>query len=394
MSFKRNMPVMYAMAVLQGMIFYGPIATLYRQAAGINVFQIAQIEAVSLILCVALEVPWGMLADRIGYKRTLLISCGLYFVSKIIFWRADGYLMFLSERVILAVAVSGISGVDTGILYLSSGESSARRAFGIYNNCATAGLLLASSVYALFIGQNYRLAGLLTVVSYGLAAALTLLLREVKPLSRARRAPGDFARLLKGLLRDRRLLMLLAGVSLLNESQQMVSVFLSQLQYVRAGISARAMGIAYLTVTLAGLLGGFSDRLTRRVGERRLGALLFALCACAFAVLAASGQALVSVAGVVVARVGASLLQPLQMAVQNRRVQTDDRATALSMNALLMNGVAIPVNLALGGAADVCLPLSLALAAGLCAVGLALFLLAMRRDCAPERLYGKARPLV
>ena len=36
MSFKRNLPVMYAMAVLQGMIFYGPIATLYRKAAGID----------------------------------------------------------------------------------------------------------------------------------------------------------------------------------------------------------------------------------------------------------------------------------------------------------------------------------------------------------------------
>ena len=394
MSFKRNLPVMYAMAVLQGMIFYGPIATLYRKAAGVSVFQISQIEVVSLILCVALEVPWGMLADRIGYKRTLLISCGLYFVSKIVFWRADGYLMFLIERVILAVAVTGISGVDTSILYLSSGEVGARRAFGIYNNCNIIGLLLASGVYALFIGEDYRLAGLLTVFSYGLAAALALLLREVKPDAPARRAPGDFARLLRELLRDWRLLMLLAGVSLLNESQQMVTVFLSQLQYVRAGIAPRAMGVIYLVMTLVGLLGGLSDRLTRRVGQRRFGVVLFALCAAAFAALAASGQAWVSVAGVLVARGSFSLLQPLQMEAQNSRVHTGDRATALSLNALLMNGVAIPVNLALGGAADVRLPLSLGLAAGLCAAGLWLFRRALGGARMPDALYAEPEHLL
>lgn len=35
---KRNIYVLYAIALLHGMVFYGPIATLYRQAAGIGIF--------------------------------------------------------------------------------------------------------------------------------------------------------------------------------------------------------------------------------------------------------------------------------------------------------------------------------------------------------------------
>ena len=61
---KKNIYLMYAIGLLQGMVFYGPIATLYRQAQGVTVFQITLIESISLALCIALEVPWGYLADR------------------------------------------------------------------------------------------------------------------------------------------------------------------------------------------------------------------------------------------------------------------------------------------------------------------------------------------
>jgi len=57
MKNNRNIRLMYAIALLQGMVFYGPIATLYRQAAGVSVFQITLIESISLALALALEVP-------------------------------------------------------------------------------------------------------------------------------------------------------------------------------------------------------------------------------------------------------------------------------------------------------------------------------------------------
>ena len=77
MENKRNIRLMYAIALLQGMVFYGPIATLYRQAAGVSVFQITLVEGISLALALALEVPWGILADRIGYRPSKILCCGL-----------------------------------------------------------------------------------------------------------------------------------------------------------------------------------------------------------------------------------------------------------------------------------------------------------------------------
>lgn len=93
---KRNLWIMYAIALLQGMVFYGPIATLYRQAHGLTIFQITLIESISLSLLILLEIPWGIIADKIGCRHTIIVCSVLYLISKIVFWKADGFAGFLT----------------------------------------------------------------------------------------------------------------------------------------------------------------------------------------------------------------------------------------------------------------------------------------------------------
>jgi len=76
---KRNLYFMYAISFFQGMVFYSSIATLYRQAAGLSIFQITMIESISLVLSFAFEIPWGVLADRIGYRLTMIV-CPVHIV--------------------------------------------------------------------------------------------------------------------------------------------------------------------------------------------------------------------------------------------------------------------------------------------------------------------------
>lgn len=380
MKSQKNIVLLCALSGLQGMVFYGPVATLYRQAAGVSVWQITQIEAVSLALCIALELPWGIAADRIGYRRTLVVCCGLYFLSKIVFWRAEGFGGFLLERVLLAVVMAGFSGVDTSLLYLSCEKEDAHRVFSLYQNCGTAGLVIAAGVYTLFIGNDYRLASLLTVISYGATALVSLGLEERKPPAAPAGARGrETSAALVSLWRDRRTLALVLGVALLNETHQTVTVFLNQLQYVRAGMTDREIGLAYIAVTVVGLAGGGSARVTRRLGEAGTGGLLFLGGAAACAVLGCTRSAALSVAAMLLLRVCFSLLQPLQTTLQNRRVAVGNRATALSLNALVMEGVGVTTNLGFGAAAQKNLPLAMALGAGLCALGWALFRLGTGR---------------
>lgn len=374
MSRQRNVYLLYAIALLQGMVFYGPIATLYRQAAGVSLGQIALMESVSLVLAVLLELPWGILAERLGYKWTMALCSGLFFFTKVIFWRATGFGGFLLERILLGVVGAGLSGVDTGILYLSCPEEKAHQIFGIYNNMTILGLLVATGVYTVLIGENYRLAGFLTVVSYAAAAVLSLGLEEVRHPARHRGwvALPEFGKTLRETLGQGRLLLFLAGAALFGAVQQMVTVFYSQPQYQRTGMSAAGMGIAYTFMTISGLLGGFSARLTERIGRRRTLILLPMVSALACFILALTKNGLLSVLAVSLFRGAFNLYQPLQATIQNQVIRSEDRATALSVHAVLLDGITIPATLFLGRLSEGSLSAAFLLGAALCLGGMGL----------------------
>lgn len=374
MSRQRNVSLLYAIALLQGMVFYGPIATLYRQAAGVSLGQIALMESVSLVLAVLLELPWGILAERLGYKWTMALCSGLFFFTKVIFWRATGFGGFLLERILLGVVGAGLSGVDTGILYLSCPEEKAHQIFGIYNNMTILGLLVATGVYTVLIGENYRLAGFLTVVSYAAAAVLSLGLEEVRHPARHRGwvALPEFGKTLRETLGQGRLLLFLAGAALFGAVQQMVTVFYSQPQYQRTGMSAAGMGIAYTFMTISGLLGGFSARLTERIGRRRTLILLPMVSALACFILALTKNGLLSVLAVSLFRGAFNLYQPLQATIQNQVIRSEDRATALSVHAVLLDGITIPATLFLGRLSEGSLSAAFLLGAALCLGGMGL----------------------
>ena len=371
--FKRNLRCMYVIALLQGMVFYGPIATLYREAQGVSIAQITLIESISLALCILLEVPWGILADKLGYKNTMVACCFLYFLSKLVFWQAADFGGFLLERILLSVVTAGLSGVDSSILYLSCGGQDSQKVFGLYNSLQTAGLLAAALIFSLFVGDNYALAGLLTVFSYGAAALCALGLTEVK-------SPAPFsARLTLDVLRqtlsDRRLLLFLLAGALLTEAHQTITTFLNQLQYARCGLPDEAIGLIYIAATVAGMAGICSARLTRWAGARGAALLFYGGGILACIVLALTISPLPSVCAILGLRLCSTLFQPLFMDLQNRQVATSHRATALSVHAMLMDGVGVGTNLAFGTLAEIGLPCAFWFGGALCLSGLFLFFL-------------------
>lgn len=187
----RTIRLLCAISLLQGMVFYAPVATLYRQAAGVGLAEIALLESISLVLSLLLELPWGVVADRIGYRNTMVVCSGLFFLSKAVFWRAEGFAWFLAERLMLAVVISGLSGLDSAMIYLSSPEEEQQRNFALYSGLGTAGMLAASLLYSLCFGGDYRLTAFWTMIVYGAAAVLALFLREPPHARRGRSAPGS-----------------------------------------------------------------------------------------------------------------------------------------------------------------------------------------------------------
>ncbi len=374
---KRNIYLMYAIAFLQGMVFYGPVATLYRQSQGVSVLQIMIIEGISFMLCILLELPWGIVADRIGYKSTMVFCCILYFVSKVVFWRASGFSWFLTERVMISVVLAGLSGVDTSVLYLSCEGKKSQKIFGIYNSLQMAGLLVAAMVFSLFVQEDYRLSGLLTVFSYGFAALLSLGLKEVKKGEKgikSEKNSGQLRELLTQTLKNRELLLFLVAAAFLTETHQTITVFLGQLQYEKCGLNHEAIGYIYIVATLLGGCGIYSLRLTQKIGVK--GSVLFfggaGVLSCMLLMLTRSGVA--SVSGILLLRFSNSLFDPFRVEMQNRQVHTGNRATALSVHEMIMNAIGAGTNLLFGVLARRSLNLAWVLGAGLCGASVVLFL--------------------
>ena len=367
MKIKRNIVLLYAIGFLQGMVFYAPVASLYRQARGLSLGQIALVESISFLIQLAMELPWGIVADRIGYKKTMIAGCGIYALSKLVFWRADSFMDFFWERVLLSAAIAALSGVDESILYLSCPDSESQKVFGRWGAFSTAGLLVSSGAFALWMAEDYALAALATLAAYGLAAALTLLLTEVRPPERERREPvRAFFRLLGGTLRQRRFLLLVVCWALYGVVLSTVCTWPNQNQYLRCGMSGQAIGWVYIAVSVVSLSGTFSQRFTDKMGRARsaLGAIAMAGLACLALTLTRS--AALSVGCILLMEGSYAIIGPLASQVWNRQVTGADRATQLSIYAVLDEAVSAGGTLVLGWAADMSLDTAFLLGAGIC----------------------------
>ena len=374
----RNIALLFAVYFLQGMVFYSPVATLYRQAAGLDLLQVGVIESASMALMLAMEIPWGILADRLGHRRTIVVCAVLLAVSKVVFWRADCFEDFLAERLLMAVAFSGLSGCDSAYLYACCSAGEHRKVFSHWETVQTAGLLTAALAWPL-LGGGYRLAALLTVFTYTAAALLTLGLKEPEnsPAEETRQAIS-----LKSALRGTLCLApLLLAFCLVSETAQMVTVFLGQMQFVRAGIPQSWFGALQAAVTMAGLIGGCSHRVTTRLGERRAGVMLMAAAGGVCLSMAAIPLPLPSAAGVVLLRGLQSLLAPLLLSLQNERAAPTARASQLSCNAMLLDLGGVCLYPAFGALADRGVADALILGGVCCVVGAVLFRLGLR--CPP-----------
>ena len=167
---------------------------------------------------------------------------------------------------------------------------------------------------------------------------------------------------------------LLAGAALLAEVCQVATVFLNQLKYEACGMGQQAMSAAYVAASLLGLAGAFSPALARRLGRRGAAVFCALVCLAGCGVLAVTAFAPAAVASVLALRTSSSLLAPLTDEERNRRLHTKDRASALSVQAMVMECFAIGTNLALGALAQRSLAAAFVFGALLSAAGLGLLL--------------------
>ena len=362
---KKNIYLMYLIIFLQSLVFYGSIATLYRQKRGLSMTEIFIIESAYFIIVIILEVPWGKLADKIGYKKIVVIANFIYFLSKIVFYNSGSFLGFLIERIFLAAALAGLSGCDSAYLYNSIYDKSlCDKVFSKYNFYTTLGFLLASLSSVFIIEISMESTVLFTIVAYGIAFILSLFLDEVPKDEKNASIKMNF----KETFNNKNIIVFIISITLFSEIVQGITVYLNQNKYISCGIDVKKFGIILALSQIISLITGKSYYFKRILGERKYINILYLIILVATLILWRTTSAVVSVISVMSISLSDALFAPIVMEIENKSVTTGDRATVLSIYSVIGSVVSAVINPLIGLGADYSLRTSFLLCSMLCVI--------------------------
>ena len=212
-SEKRMRLFFLLMSFCGGLVFYAPVALLVRTEAGLDLSQVFFVEVVMSATILLFEIPAGIVSDKIGYKRTVVLSQSLLFLARIIFLIAKDPWLFALERFVEGLAYAVSSGSEQSYLYSYYKEEN----YAVFNSRAgragTAGFIISTLLCSVILKySSVRVLVALTCVStfLGLISAIAL-----PPERQTDALPSENKTRVKGMIpkRSLSLFFVLGGIS-------------------------------------------------------------------------------------------------------------------------------------------------------------------------------------
>jgi MFS family permease len=208
----RNPRLLCAFHALQMTLFPVAIITLFWQRAlGMSMHEILLLQAIFGVTIAAFEFPSGYLADRLGYRRALLLGSVLNAFGWGAYAVADTFADAVVAEVTLGLGLSLISGTDSALMFESLRETGRQDEYRRWDGRFRFFGQLAEGTAALAAGALFvlwpRLPFVLQLAVWSVAFWVAWAMRE--PARRARE-PGGHLRTIARMLRtilggDRRL---------------------------------------------------------------------------------------------------------------------------------------------------------------------------------------------
>jgi MFS family permease len=116
----RNPALLVAAGGLRFALFPIPIITLFwKDHIGLSLTEIMTLQAIFGASAVAFEFPTGYIADRVGYRRSLLAGGVLWMAGWSLYALATTFASVVLAEVVLGMGMAFISGSDSALLYVS-----------------------------------------------------------------------------------------------------------------------------------------------------------------------------------------------------------------------------------------------------------------------------------
>lgn len=113
----KNVRYMTAISIVSSIDFFSTIEVAYFLGKSLSLSQIYLIYSIFSILIFLLEVPSGYLADKLGYKLTLLLGYFFGIIGSVGFIFGSGFTIIVISYFFMALMTSLISGTEDALIY-------------------------------------------------------------------------------------------------------------------------------------------------------------------------------------------------------------------------------------------------------------------------------------
>jgi MFS family permease len=362
LSVSDNVEKFIALTFFQNLYLYNHIGALYMQSRGLSLLQVNSIWSIIVITIFLTEVPTGVIADRIGRKRSIVMALFLQFLGELFYIFAPGYVAFVFIAILGGVGYSFLSGANEALIYDSlpteNRETSMKKAMGrigtAYQLAFFVAPLLGGLVISELVLSKYLLGIALTAASVFVAFLISLTLKE-PPAPYFHQTARALQILKNGFaqVHGNRKIQWIAAVAILTGAFSATLVTFYQPYFVQFGVTTS------LPIGIALSLGGLAASLVLHnisVIECRLGRFGLFFFSFLPGVLYLLLAIVPNVKGLfpvfILTYAFADAKNPLISAYQNEHIESASRATAISLINMIGKFYSAVVTLLLGWIAD------------------------------------------
>lgn len=345
--------------------FYGPIGTLYLLSKDLNYVQINSLWGIIVGTMFLSEVPTGMLADRLGRKRSISVALALQVIGEVVYIFANSYALFVLTSIVAGLGFAFASGCVDALVYDSlrarGREGEMSKAMGLIDAAQRTANLIAYAAGGLLVVQltqeRFTLAIAATACAVGVGWLLTFTLEETKVERKEPSGDSPFKLLADGIQTLRcnkpfRRLVLLALVTI--PFRDYLAMY--QARLVDVGLTPIWLGFATALASGLSILGArYAYRLDRRLGTRTSLLLVTGLPGILYLLAAAAAHPALSVLAYCTLSGSMSLKGPLFAGYLNRHIESRNRATVLSLISAFSGLYVALMGLPIGRVGDVSL---------------------------------------
>ncbi len=340
-AIRRKLRLFYVFRLLATSYLYVPIFMLFQVSRGLTFFESLLLGGIFSAVVIAVEVPTGVFADRVGRRRSMMLGALAMVASCLLATQAHSFATFAVAESLGALSIALCSGADSAYLFDFLREHDRVHEYDRVESTASAWHLMGSAVAFAGGGMLARIdLALPYLVTAGVAAIAAVVASQLHddrpvadqriPASMVMRSWGSQVAAALGEVTRNPRLAWIVGYSAVVFVLLRATVYLYQPYLEERGLGPVSIGLLFAGVyVIASLVAYRTYRLRRRFGDEVMLWAVLAVLAVTFVGLAGAGRGPWMFALLVVQAIANGIYSPLTKPLLNAEISDSRRRAAV-----------------------------------------------------------------